>query len=136
LEVGEGPVRFTHQLSPSAILSDAPPGALRAVHRRLAEVSTDPEERARHLALGADGPDPEVARALDEAARTSRSRGAPDTAAELCEMAARLTPSDDADERLERNLEAARHHVAAGDVPRGRALVAAAVDVARPGPPR
>ena len=36
--------------------------------RRLAGVVTDPEERARHLALGAAGPDAQVAAVLDEAA--------------------------------------------------------------------
>ena len=37
----------------------------------------DPEEGARHLALGADGPDPEVAAALESAARHARARGGP-----------------------------------------------------------
>jgi DNA-binding CsgD family transcriptional regulator len=133
IEVEGEHLRFTHPLFGSAILSEATPEQLRALHCRVAPIATDPEERARHLALGSEGPDPLVASALDEAARRARSRGAPDAAAELSEMALRLTPPDLADERLERSLEAAKHLVAAGDAPRAHSLLEAAVDAAAPG---
>ena len=53
----------------------------------------DDEERARHLALAARGPDEEVAAALDLAASTAFARGAPDSAADLEDLAVRLTPA-------------------------------------------
>jgi DNA-binding CsgD family transcriptional regulator len=134
--VDRGQVRFAHPLFGSVIFSEASSEQRRSLHRRLAGVLTDPEERARHLALGADGPDEDVAAALDEAAERARSRGAPDAAAELSEMAVRLTPSDRADELRERSLRAANHHVAAGQTSRARVLLEAAVDGAPPGPHR
>jgi hypothetical protein len=72
----------------------------REIHRRWARVVSEPEENARHVALAASGPDPDVAHVLDVAARAARTRGAPDAAAELAEHAARLTPpADDAGRR-------------------------------------
>ncbi|HXJ64348.1 MAG TPA: AAA family ATPase [Actinomycetota bacterium] len=136
VEIDGERVRFSHPVFCSAILADAAPGRLRDVHRLLAGVATDAEERARHLALAADGPDPAVASALDEGARAARSRGAPDAAAELCEMAVRMSPAERFAERMERTLEAAKHHVAAGDSPHGRTLVERAVEEAPPGPLR
>ncbi len=137
IEVDRDHVRFSHPMFGSAILSEAPPEHLRELHRRLAEIpDTNPEERARHLAISAASPDPDVAAELDRAAREAASRGAPDAAAELCEMAIRLTPADRADEVLERTLESAKHHVAAGDAARARVLLEAAVGESRPGPRR
>ncbi len=52
----------------------------------------DAEERVRHLALGASGPDAAVANALEDAAVTARSRGAWGTAGELLELARRSHP--------------------------------------------
>ena len=62
-------------------------GGARDAHSLLAGVVVDDEERARHLALAADGPDAGVAAALDEAAPRALGRGAPAAAAELCEIA-------------------------------------------------
>jgi predicted ATPase len=87
--------RFTHPLLSSAVYSRLLPGRRRELHRRLAAVVRDPEERARHLALGADEPDAAVAAALDEAERQAAGRGAPDIAAELAEMASSMTPPED-----------------------------------------
>jgi DNA-binding CsgD family transcriptional regulator len=127
-------IRFAHPLFGSAILADASAEERRAVHRRLAEVSSEPEERARHLALGTSGPDEDVATELVEAARLSRSRGAPDAAAELCEIAVGLTAPERTAERADRQVEAATHHVAAGDLVRAQALADQAVAGAPPGP--
>ena len=57
LEDEPGIVRFTHPLLASVHYTGASPTARRAVHRRLAEAGLEAEERARHLALAADGPD-------------------------------------------------------------------------------
>lgn len=61
-------VRFTHPLLAEAVIVGAGPGRKKEMHRRLAGVVTDPEERARHLALGAEGSNQVAAVALDEAA--------------------------------------------------------------------
>ena len=58
----------------------------RAVHRALADAVTDLEERARHLALAAEGPDAVVASYLEAAAEQAVARGAPSAAGELYEL--------------------------------------------------
>ena len=123
VEVEEGQVRFTHPLLASAVYSQADAESRRRLHRRLAEVVEDPEERPRHLALGAEGPDVMVASALDEAARRARARGAPDAAAALAEQALRLTPPGHADDVRRRSLEASEYHFHAGDLPRAQVLL-------------
>jgi DNA-binding CsgD family transcriptional regulator len=129
-------VRFSHPLLASAVYSAAGPAERRALHRRLAPLILDPEERARHLALAAEEPDAEVAAALHEAAGRARARGAPGAAAELVEQASRLTPPENADGVLGRMLEAAGLYVEAGDTARGRALVETAAASSSPGPQR
>jgi hypothetical protein len=59
IEVEEGQIRFAHPLFGSAIFSEASSEQRRALHRRLAGIVIGAEERARHLALAVDGPDPE-----------------------------------------------------------------------------
>src|SRR5581483_4032210 len=54
-------VHCGHPLIASAASTTAPPALRREVHRLLAAVATDTEERARHLALGADAADETVA---------------------------------------------------------------------------
>ncbi|MCE6998634.1 AAA family ATPase [Saccharothrix sp. S26] len=87
IEVVSGAIRFTHPLLSSTLFSAASASRRRRVHRRLAEVVDDPETRALHLALSTDGPDPAVAEALGEAARSAQARNAPSTAARLWELA-------------------------------------------------
>ncbi|QQQ79180.1 AAA family ATPase [Saccharothrix sp. 6-C] len=87
IEIVAGAVRFTHPLLSSTLLATASGSGRRRVHRRLAGVVDDPEPRALHLALSTDGPDPAVADALDEAARSAQARNAPDAAARLWELA-------------------------------------------------
>jgi DNA-binding CsgD family transcriptional regulator len=107
-------VRFTHPLLASVLYADATSGERRAVHRRLVELVTDPEERARHLARATSEPDGAVAAQLEDAAVHARSRGAPSAAAELMEHAVALTPPRAGDNRVRRVIEAARFHVDAG----------------------
>src|SRR5262249_53165044 len=113
-------VRFAHPLSASAIYSGAPPGRRREVHRRLGELAPTVEERARHLALSAEGPDEYVAAALDQAALTAAARGASDVAAELAELAAKLTPLDRLPARWRRRADAGAYLFRAGDTARAR----------------
>ena len=70
--------------SPRPPTAEPGPDRRRRVHERLAEVVTEPEERARHLARTAVGADASVARALEEAAAVAARRGASEVAAELC----------------------------------------------------
>jgi hypothetical protein len=103
------------------------------MHRRLADLVVDPEEQARHLALAASGPHPYVARALEEAGQHARARGAPDAAAELLELARKLTPPGDGAGLLRRSVAAAEYHFDAGDATRATALLDEAIAMARPG---
>jgi DNA-binding CsgD family transcriptional regulator len=114
----EDRLRFTHPLLASTVYSRLLPKPRRDLHRRLARVSDDPEEHARHLALGSEGPDAEVASALERAAAQAGSRGAPDVAAELAEHSSRLTPIDAIRERRGRMTQAVRYRIAAGELDR------------------
>ena len=118
---GDGQISFTHPLFAAAVYRTASPAELRAVHGRLAEVVGDLEERARHLALATTGPDPDAARALDAAAQSAQGRGAPDSAAELAELALRLTA--DPAEFDERRLALASHLHLAGDFQRASSIL-------------
>jgi DNA-binding CsgD family transcriptional regulator len=119
---GDGRIEFAHPLYASAVYSAAPAARLREAHRAVADLARDPEERARHLALAAAGPDGEVARELQEAARHARMRGSPDSAAELIGLALRLLPGD-APARLELQLELAEQLFLASDFAAARALL-------------
>ena len=66
---------FTHPLLASVLLQQAPAATRNALHRRLATVVADPEERARHLALGAESPDEQVASAVTSRRRDGRRAG-------------------------------------------------------------
>jgi DNA-binding CsgD family transcriptional regulator len=126
-------IRFTHPLLASTLYAEASPWQRRRLHRRLAGLVTDGEERARHLALAAEGPDIEVAAALEEAAAEAHLRGAPDAAAALCEQACALTPADRPGELRRRSTEAASHHLLAGNTSRARMLLEQAVTAEPPG---
>ncbi len=136
IECDEGGIHCTHPLLASTAYLEAPPEARLRLHRRAAALVVDPEERARHLAAIATAPDPTVAAALDAAAHAALGRGAPDTAAELREQAARFTPADRADEARTRALAAAEHHLAAGDLQRAQTVLEAWLDRTPPGPAR
>jgi DNA-binding CsgD family transcriptional regulator len=123
IEMSDDQIRFVHPLVASVIYADASARERRILHRRLAEVVPDPEERARHLALGTDEPDAGVAGTLEEAARTARSRGAPDAAAELLEVAGRTTPASRREDVWRRTIDAARYHQAAGESSRAQTLL-------------
>ena len=75
---------------------------------------TDSEKRARHLALAADGPDTGIASELETAAEHAAARGALGAAAELSELAAKLTAEDPAFERAQRFRAATFHRMAGG----------------------
>jgi DNA-binding CsgD family transcriptional regulator len=129
-------IRFSHPLLGSTVYAGASANERRTLHRRLAEIVVDPEERARHLALASPEPDPVVAGALDDAARHARARGAPDASAALAELARQLTPTDDHGAQRRRSLAAAEYHFDAGDAGRAFVLLEEAAASSAAGPAR
>jgi DNA-binding CsgD family transcriptional regulator len=136
LELDGERIRFNHPLLASAVVARTPPRSRRALHARLATVVDDEEERVRHLALAASGPDSEVANTLEAAAGRARSRGAAAGAADLVEQALRLTPPGDLDTIRRRTVEAADHVYAAGDSARAIYLLEDGLADLAPGPAR
>jgi DNA-binding CsgD family transcriptional regulator len=115
IEIRGDRIRFAHPLIGAVLASSVLPAKRRAMHRRLAEIAPSAEERARHLALGCEGPDEAVAASLEEAAGLAGRRGAPQDASELLELACSLTPDDAAPTSGRRRFELARALVLAGD---------------------
>ncbi|MGH3101425.1 MAG: hypothetical protein ACRDPU_10580, partial [Thermoleophilia bacterium] len=76
IELDGDRIRFSHPLLASGIYAEAGSAERSALHRRLAGLLPDAEECARHLALGADGPDANVAAELERAAQRAHGRGA------------------------------------------------------------
>ena len=126
-------VHFTHPLLAAAAYEQARPRGRQEIHGTLATLVGDPEERARHLALAASGPDAVVAAALDEAARSALARGAPVVAGELAELAARLTPVDETVDARRRRLDGAYWLFEAGDAWRARAMLEEVIGETEPG---
>ena len=133
IELDGDRIRFAHPLFASAVYSETGADRRREIHRRLAVLVANPEERARHLALGTEGVDADVASALDEAARIARARGAPQAAAELSELALRLTPEPEVEAAHQRRLDAGEANFEAGSTARARVLFAEAAEGARAG---
>jgi DNA-binding CsgD family transcriptional regulator len=136
VEVVGDRIRFTHPLLASAVYQKIPPARRRELHARLATIVQDPEERARHLALSVVGPDVAVAVALEEAASLAGSRGAPQSAAELWEMARRVTPRDRREDLVRRTHQAGVAHFECGDTALARSVLEQAVDLSTAGPTR
>jgi len=129
-------LRFTHPLLRSVLYGEMPCDQRRQTHRRLGTVTEDTEERAWHLALGADRPSETIAGILDGAARHASSRGAPEEAAAFAEQAARLTPFGQSESARERAVHAADYHFLAGDMTRSKELIDATLPAYPLGPRR
>ncbi|WP_063727213.1 helix-turn-helix transcriptional regulator [Streptomyces sp. RTd22] len=105
--------RFRHPLIRSAIYHSVPLAARRRAHRDLAaSLSGEPDRRAWHLAAAAEGPDEEIAAALEESAGRARTRGGYTAAVTALERAAELSPAPH--DRARRLVAAAREAVATG----------------------
>ncbi|MGN6430906.1 MAG: AAA family ATPase [Gaiellaceae bacterium] len=126
-------IHFTHPLLAPASYGTMPLHRRRRLHRRLAELGVDLEERARHLAIAATEPDEEIATALDSAAAHANGRGAALVAAELAERAVALTPVAALESVNERRITAAQYYLSAGDAKRARALLGDAIGSSAPG---
>jgi DNA-binding CsgD family transcriptional regulator len=133
VDLGAGNVRFTHPLLAASVLDEATPARRREIHARLVEIVEEPEQRVRHLAAAADGPDDSVAAALDDAAARASSRGAHPAAAELAELALSLTDPRDVACRARRAGIAGRLLSNVGDAVSGRRLMVLAIELLPPG---
>ena len=136
LELDGEALRLSHPLVGAAAVGRATLERRRATHAHLAASTTDAEGRARHLAMAADGPDPDAAAACDAASHSAERRGAPEVAADLAELAVGLTDATDLPRIAARRCRAAALWVAVGDPVRARqhldaALVAATTPEAR-----
>ena len=136
LELDGERVRFTHPLLGSAVAARQTPSRRRSLHARLAEIVPTAEERARHLALATDKPSREIASILEEAAGSAHARGAAAAAAELLELAVRLTPPEDGEDLRRRILDGADRHRDAGDGRRAIAQLEQAYETAPRGAAR
>jgi DNA-binding CsgD family transcriptional regulator len=126
LEVSGDSVRFTHPLLGSVHVDSMSMASRRAAHGRIAAAVEDPEERARHLALAAVGPDQRAALALDAAVAAANTRGALPAAADLAAMAVAMTLGGDPD-RHRRVVRAVELAFAAGDLGGAESLLTEAL---------
>jgi DNA-binding CsgD family transcriptional regulator len=133
LELDGFRARLVHPLLGSAIRSRSTPAELRAVHLRLAGLTVTEEQRARHLALSTREPDEGIATVLDQEAASALRRGATATAAELAELAVRLTPPGDPITTWRRVLAFADRLCEVGDYERATALLEQLLADAPPG---
>jgi DNA-binding CsgD family transcriptional regulator len=109
-------IRFAHPLLASAVYGSLSAARRRQLHGRLAGLTDDIEESARHVALSATRPDEQTAEQMQAAGRHAALRGAPDAAAELFEAACRLTPSGRPLELARRMLARASASLVAGNL--------------------
>jgi DNA-binding CsgD family transcriptional regulator len=121
-------ISFAHPLLARGVYTEAAPARRRAMHRRLADIVDEPELRARHLALAATSGDHVTLRALDTAAESARSRGAPAAAAELIDLAIGL-----GGDTTQRRLHSALLHFDAGDQERAGAMLEETIKRLPPG---
>ncbi|WP_433169646.1 ATP-binding protein [Kribbella sp. CA-247076] len=124
LEIGSR-VRFRHPLVRSAAYVAASAEDRRTAHRALAAANrTDPERRVWHLAAAADGPDEEVATALERAAAEIQARAGVAASAAFLQRCVTLT--EDPRRYVDRALAAALAHLHAGAFDAALSLLARA----------
>ena len=127
---------FAHPLVRALVVDAASPAERRHAHLRLAQRSKIPEDRARHLALGSEGPDETVAAAVEEAASVASGRGGNEIAADLAALSAELTPPEGTSSRRRRSALQADYHFLAADPYRACDVLESVVDSVPPGPER
>ena len=116
-------VQFSHPILASAAYGAVSGESAREIHARLARLTDDHVERARHLALAATEPDEKVAAEAERAAQQVFRRGAPAAAAELAALAVRMTPADSLSERSRRTAMQSEYLFESGDTASASALL-------------
>lgn len=129
-------IRFTHPLYAGAVYGAAPPARRVAVHGQLANVVSETEERARHLAIATGGPSAAVAAELERAAADLRRRGAAVSAGTLLLEAARLMPPQGAAGPSRLELDAAQALFDGADTEEAQEILLRLVEEMTPGPDR
>lgn len=129
-------IHFLHPLLASIPYAALAPDDRRRLHRQLAASVTQPEERARHAALGSLERSAVIADALDAASRHARARGSFDAAAELAHLAVSRTPVSEPDALVRRSLDAAEYQFLLGDTAKAHSVIEACLDEAPRGPLR
>jgi DNA-binding NarL/FixJ family response regulator/tetratricopeptide (TPR) repeat protein len=132
LQLEDERLRLAHPLFGSVVTSRLRLDRRRLLHRRLADLVDDFEQRALHVALAAEAPDRDAAQVVAEAARRAGARGAPDAALQLVEHALRLAPPEPTSERAALALEGSDLAFAAGDTGRAERLLRDALELAEP----
>jgi DNA-binding NarL/FixJ family response regulator len=136
LELDDARVRVRHPLLASVVYDSALPSERREAHRGLADVASDPIDRARHRALATTGVDEAVAAELEASADAAARRGAPALGAFLAEQSARLTPRSDAAASRRRRRTGAMHRISAGDPAAARGVLERLAEETDQGPER
>ncbi len=118
VSIHDGAIQFGHQLYASVLLGEAGAQARKGMHRKLAAASTDLDSKVRHLALGAEEVNDDLASQLEQAAERAERRGAPEVAAELYELACRMTPPERRASEAARRLKLGELALRSGDAER------------------
>jgi DNA-binding CsgD family transcriptional regulator len=128
LLVEGGRVRAVHPLLAAAARKRSRATERQELHLVLADVVTDQQLRARHLALASDAVDDELAGVVADAAAAASVRGARPDAVELAEHAVRLTPPGSV-ARADRVLQLAEYLALAGEERRLTELLTRELDL-------
>jgi DNA-binding CsgD family transcriptional regulator len=120
-------VRASHPLLAAAAHRRCTTRERRELHLELAEVMTDRELRAKHLALGTEHPDAAIAATVAAAGFSAAARAALPQAVELAAQALRLTPSDAA-ERTARVIVLGEYLEGVGELEQAERLLLAELD--------
>ena len=121
-------IRFTHPLFAWGIYGSLSAPRRRLLHRRLANLTNEIEERSRHIALSDPEPNEDTAQQLEAASRHAALRGAHEAATEIYSAACRLTPLDRPIELARRMLGQSSAALASGDVDGARTSASRVVD--------
>ena len=117
-------ITFRHPLIRAAVYARADPDLRREVHRTFADLvprASHPDRWARHVVLGATGPDARLASQLEETSQIARARGGHAAEASLLIQAAELT--EPLGLKAVRLLGAAAAAMNAGDVNQAMSLL-------------
>jgi DNA-binding CsgD family transcriptional regulator len=132
----DGTIAFTHPLLATGAYAALGPGERRKLHERLARTVPDSLERARHLALAANGPDEAVAVVVEQAAVETFARAASADAADLVALARRLTPASEDEALRRRTYFEAYYRFESGEAEVASALLGGLIERTDPGPER